>query len=438
MNLSLNATLPRIVLTLEKYLKKRSGSPSPAIRLPPTGFSIDTSSDDVVEPAVSPVGLKCWSMDDPDADEATETRRAVLQTSFDPSEAEYRAAVYIKPLVLAPSEEDESTPMLSSSSLPGGWSALSRTRPSLGGDGTPRPISIPSSPSQSSDASSKSKPFGWNPINPTSTLQRRLHESVSVPDLKAPAPRTIRHTPSHSSSHSRTSVSSSATIMETDGQRASRKVEVEKNFVVAEVIVGTESFPAGYNVMSEAFLVPKPVRTGLTSPSNAADTTSPSPAPLSLDLSTLTERLPLPLQVHVISLPPPTLHSASLLSAAPARRSHLVRFTLPTSIYTSRPAADPLQAGPKPPLKKPAWLNELEARGGIVMLRIDPLAGEPYDEPDQVIVAVQGSLVEVQGRPAMTPGASVSTLAEEVASTDSWPVIRRYIFSSSFCPSHLS
>lgn len=368
-------------------------------------------------------------MGDPDGYEDTETRRAVLQSSFDPSEAEYRAAVYIKPLVLAPSDRDESTAMPPSSSLPGGWSALSRSRPSNNDDDPSRPINTPSSPSQSPDVSSKQKTFGWNPINPTSTLQRRLHESVSVPDLKAPVPRSIRHTPSHSSSHSRTSVSSSTTVMETDGQRAHRKVEGESDFVIAEVIVGTESFPAGYNVMCEAFLGPKAVSCVSTSSSDTADITSSTPAPLSLDLLTLTERLPLPLQVRVVSLPPPTLHSASLLSAAPARRSHLVRFTLPTSIYTSRPASDPLQTGPKPPLKKPAWLNELEARGGVVMLRIDPLAGEPYDEPDQVIVAVQGSLIEVHGRPGTTPGAISTTQVEEVASTDSWPVIRRSVNS---------
>lgn len=88
---------------------------------------------------------------------------------------------------------------------------------------------------------------------------------------------------------------------------------------------------------------------------------------------------------------------------------------------------DPLHDVPASTPSKPSWLEAIEAQGAIVNLAIDALAGEPYEDPEQLLVTVEGTMVEV-GRRERT-GSTASLLASRSDSLDlaghAWPRLRR-------------
>lgn len=213
-----------------------------------------------------------------------------------------------------------------------------------------------------------------------------------------------------------------------------------KDFVIAEYVVDTTAFPAGYNITSTASVAttvasPTPASSSvlLDSPTTptAAAPSQPRPAPrqaLPLQPSTAREhRLSLPFKVVVLPLPPPPIHAASL-SSSPPRRKHLVRIILPTAQYQA-PIQDPLlHEEPKPAPKKPVWLETVEEKGAIVVFAIEPLAGEAYDEPEMMIVTVEGTAVEINGRARSSSTVSLKIgdgVGEEEGGVSGWPRLRR-------------
>lgn len=133
----------------------------------------------------------------------------------------------------------------------------------------------------------------------------------------------------------------------------------------------------------------------------------------------------LPIKVAVLPLPAPPIHAASL-SSAPPRKKHLVRLTLPTAQFQT-PVQDPLHEEPQRAPKRPAWLDVVEGKGAVVHFAIDPLAGEAYDEPDMMIVTVEGAMVEVGKRERSSSMASLIGKADALDEewSGAWPRLTR-------------
>lgn len=372
----------------------------------------DPRRDDLTSPSSSAVDLKVWELN------AVDEERQALRSTFDPDEAEYRSSLFIKPYPWLDLEDAPS----SRAALPGSWQPT-------GADVRARTVSA--------SASEALKKASSSSLREDAQADRTLlSPSGSMSDLHRR--RSLRQSPSASSSLSR---ASSATVMDHNEARRSRR---GKDFLVAEYIVDTTAFPAGYNVTSSASLattvsslVPLPATPtskqpgSPTTPTSAAAASTgarPSP-PLPLRPSTAKEdRLDLPLKITVLPLPAPPIHAASLTSAPP-RKKHLVRITLPTAQFQT-PVQDPLHKEPQHAPKRPAWLEAVEHKGAIVHFAIDALAGEAYDEPDMMIVTVEGAMVEI-GKKRERSSSMASLIGKADALDDewsgAWPKLRRSV-----------
>lgn len=391
MNASLNSALPYVIQGVETFLHKRSAAPQ--IRFPASGVNLEVSSkEDFASPSGNAGQMKVWDLTDVDKE------RVFIDDSFEPAESEYRSAFFVR---LSPTDPLK-TPVPPSSKrlpLPESWSTNEDTSKT-----DTQVTRMKSTGSLRSMADTPAEPVSGNP----SSGHR------------------IPHSTSEASVRSTFSQSSNATLLPGvigGTSSAPRRLPTE-DMLVAEIIVDTKSFPAGYNVSS---LVKSP---SSSSPSGPTPDDVGSSLPLQLD--GLISYQSLPLLISVSSLPPSVLHSASL-STSPPRRRHLIRLTLPTGQYSLPPVKDPLRGGDQrttPPL--PDWYRKLEESGLAVLVSLDPLAGQPYDDDGEVLVTVNGSVIVVSGAPHLTTGGK-STLSRQDKSeayddvASHWPHLTRYV-----------
>lgn len=195
---NINATIPRVLLSVESYLQSRHSIPR--LRSPATGLLLDLRRDDLSAPASSAVELKAWNL------QGLDTERVALGTSFDLAEGEFKASIYLR--LNADAEDPTNSPPL----------PLARTSSLLGAWHTP-PLSIPEA----------------------SHISRRIVSTptLSQPEVVTPSPdlqlqptssRSLRQPPSVVSTMSR---SSSATIV--DHISESRPSRREKDYLVCQV-----------------------------------------------------------------------------------------------------------------------------------------------------------------------------------------------------------
>lgn len=364
MNASLNSTMPNLILGVQTYLQKRSAAPH--IRFPAAGVNFEVHKEDLTSssPLHGAGRMKSWSLDDVD-DECI-----FVNDSFDPAEAEYRSTYLV--------------------------------RINFSGDAVATPVPSPALRLPSSEGWSSSSAEGS--ILTSSLSRARSSNSLRTP-AEAPAVltrqdstasnrsgRRVPHSSSESSVRSMFSQSSNATLLAAPSsvQTVPRR-SLTEDLLVAELIVDTRSFPAGYNVST---VWKRPPSTA----GSSSDATSPH-LPLAIDgLRSLDG---VPLQITISSLSPSVLHSASL-STSPPRRRHLVRLTLPTGQFSKPPVQDPLRGDQWIGPPRPKWYQTLEGSGAALQLMLDPLAGQPYDDEGEVLVTVNGAVVTVSGGASQT------------------------------------
>jgi hypothetical protein len=390
MNASLNSTLPTLILGVQTFLQKRSAAPH--IRFPAAGVNFEVHKDDLAStsPSNGAGQMKSWSLNDVDDE------RIFVGDSFDPVEAEYRSIYLVRVNDPGDTLATPVPPPAQRLPLPESWAGAS----------------VESSGLTSSLSRARSSSSLRSNAEAPGTLTR--HDSTASNQ----SGRRLPHSASESSVRSTFSQSSNATLLAapTSIPPALKRSPVE-DLLVAELIVDTRSFPAGYNVSTVYRLPPA----AFGSPPDAAS----SPLPLALDRLRSLEGLPL--QVTVASLSPSVLHSASL-STSPPRRRHLIRLTLPTGQFSKPPVQDPLRGDQRTGISRPDWYQTLERSGAVVQLNLDPLAGQPYDDEGEVLVTVNGAVIVVSGGASQTGSKSAkhdkSEAYDDVAV--SWPRLTRY------------
>ncbi|CDZ97996.1 START-like domain [Phaffia rhodozyma] len=378
-NSSINTSLPKILLSLESYLKAQPCAP--LVRFPPAGLKLSNLQSDIATPTSNSNKNERWSLSD------VNEENILLNHSLDPIEQEYRLTILIRPQL----EEYKR------------------------GQSTPRRLPLPDSRAGPSIPRSVSMRLP-SPDSPEALLDTISSDSSTI--------KTIRPVPSLSSMYSSTSLSSTKTIVGSQLKSLSDLTD----FVVAEFIVDTGQFPAGYNVTSSAVVGADPVALPPPSTTVTASSDLPIPPPrLPLHPSPNLKKLVLPFRTVIVALPPSILHSASLTPVRPSRK-HLVRITLPTTHHLQPPLQDPLRDASKTEPSKPNWLKTLELKGAIVEIGVDRLAGQAYDEPDQILVTVEGSMTQVLGRDAVSgigsPSASLHVEPDEIRFSQ-WPKLER-------------
>lgn len=387
MNSSINSTLPTVILGVEAFLQKRSAAPQ--IRFPAAGVNFEVGREDFASASNGAVQMKAWGLEDVDDE------RVFIGDSFDPAEAEYRSAYFVR--LAAP--DTLATPVAPPSKrlpLPEGWTAAE------GGS---------SSSSQSlltRMRSSGSLRSGAEGLARQEPAAGNAFSGSRIP-----------HSASDSSVRSMVSQGSNATLLAptSSASQPLPKRSSDEDLLVAEIIVDTKSYPAGYNVTTVVKAPP---------PSSSSATDARPPLPLRFD--SLDRQGALPLAISVSSLPPSVLHSASL-STSPPRRRHLIRITLPTSQFNRPPVQDPLRGDQRAGPTLPAWYKALEQTGAAVLVSLDSLAGQPYDDEGEVLVTVNGAVIVVSAAPVPTKTKALkqdkSEAYDDVASH--WPRLTRCV-----------
>jgi len=124
---------------------------------------------------------------------------------------------------------------------------------------------------------------------------------------------------------------------------------ISPDLLIGELVVDSKLYPDGYVVKALSQLKDPKRHAGVLSSSS---------------IPSACHDLPIVCSCHI--LPSTPLHSSGLNMDAPPR--HLLRFTLPTSVYEV-PADEPLSLSVP---ERPEWLTVLEAHGALVELSVQP------------------------------------------------------------------
>ncbi|KII86031.1 hypothetical protein PLICRDRAFT_144823 [Plicaturopsis crispa FD-325 SS-3] len=300
-NSMINATLPRAILAVEAYVKNIS--PLPISRLPAAGVVIaDKKSDELVASSPS------WKL------RRRDDKRILITTHYFPDERAYHSAL----LLTLPAPDNRQSE-----------------------EATPRPSRItlqrPGSPSDPVQHVRSETMYSSSSMPALSARSRASSESTSVPSRENSALRS----------------SSSAFTLKGE-------VRPFTDLLVAELVVDTKLYPAGYQVQASSRIRDSLLRVPLAKPSKGETASPPSRV------------LPLAYAVH--TMPSSPLHSSGLNADRPPR--HLLRITLPTAQYQISTVQDPLTGETRSAPPKPQWLVDLEEKGAIVDIDIRPSSTE--------------------------------------------------------------
>ncbi|KAH9941967.1 hypothetical protein B0H21DRAFT_824300 [Amylocystis lapponica] len=299
----------------------KSISPPPCTRLPAAGVVLSHITEE-------PLTYKSWAL------RRRDTSRVLVTTRYNPADRVYNSTV-----------------LLNSSTV---LSSMSREN-----DRTPRPSRILLSP------------------RPTSPGDGQRPGRTAEAPVAATSP---QRGVSNGSARSRSrDVLRSPTIFTSRGE-----VRHPTDLLVAELIVDSKLYPAGYEVHVKSRV--DKAQTRLALPSGADDASTQDT---------------LPIAYTAYTLPPSPLHSAGLSTDRPPR--HLLRLTLPTAQYQVSTIQDPLTGETHSAPPKPQWLCDME-EGRVVIdieIRATPSAGsrgtdELLDSRASKMDLLAGSSVEAE------------------------------------------
>ncbi|KZT41749.1 hypothetical protein SISSUDRAFT_1000411 [Sistotremastrum suecicum HHB10207 ss-3] len=332
-NTMINAALPRYVEAVEKHLK--SISPTPFMRFPSPGFIISSDESDE-DPTSSSDAVLFWVLDNADSE------RGLISHEHAWHSRSFRARSFLKTdgKAYAPARSPTIT-------------------------ATPRRSRI---------------------VNP------RIVESTSMTSPGRPG-RTESFSSSQSAAefvrHRRVSSASNAEtspVRRMPGARIpsgivpgdSQQPQSAEDYLVGEVIVDSLMYQGGYEVQL------------LSVCKSASRETLSSMAPLDQIVGSA-----LPFVTSIYTLPSNPLHSSDPSTERPPR--HLIRITLPTSVYHSLPIDSPLTGETRAPPEWPEWLTILEKEGAVVDISIKAHSESGSDAKQSVGAWINGVEIPVHG-----------------------------------------
>ena len=308
-NAMLNAALPRAVLSVENYIK--ANALIPTLRVPTPLIT--------VEPEEGP--QEGWTY------ERRDLERLLVGSRYAVQSQRFRATVLVEiPSIEGPPREDRTpTP---SRLLPGSL---------IGSLGS----SSPPEYSATVDPPYSGPRYTSSTVGPTAieggTMSRLTHahggRTVSL--------RTPLRANSTSPQRRTTSLSGN-------------EHQLERDFLIAEIIVSSELYPSGFEIQTSSVLR-----------SNEEPT-------IPLVVIPRADSPVLPIITTVFTLPPSPLRPSDK-----AGTRYLVRLTLPTARYEVPTIEDPLTGEVRAAPPKPQWLKDLSDKGAVVDVLIKPVvAGE--------------------------------------------------------------
>jgi hypothetical protein len=349
-NAMLNAALPRAILGLENYIKANALVPSLRVPTPVIG----------VEQEEGP--QEGWTYERRDAE------RLLVGTRYTVQARRFRATVLVEiPSVEGPPREDRTpTP---SRFLPGSLTGA------LGSSVSPeRSATLDPSISGQRYLPSTGGPTGID----GGTMPRLTHaqggRSIS---LHAP-PRTNSTSPQR---QSRASFSGN-------------EHQLERDFLVAEIIVSSELYPSGFEIQTSSIL-----------------RSNEEPA-IPLVVIPSADSPFLPIITTVFTLPPSPLRPSDKVGTR-----YLVRLTLPTTKYEVPTIEDPLTGEVRAAPPQPQWLKDLREKGVVVDVLIKPAAvGENVkDAANKRKGAVEQGAAQAGPMKVLVEGVPVEVVGEKRA-----------------------
>ncbi|KDQ19629.1 hypothetical protein BOTBODRAFT_126512 [Botryobasidium botryosum FD-172 SS1] len=371
-NSMVNSSFPKSIVALEEYLKGRAHAP--LVRLPAAGVMLAPWSSEDTTPGKTEKDGVGWSL------ERYDTERLLLSSVYTPGNQSFRSQVLVNPRALEPEQPPPSAASSSTS--------------------TPRPSRLPSS----TGSFNQSQADVQTPSLPSPAYPSRRVTSITPRDPSASSSSSALNTFPR-----RNRVRSvSASLSPGSGMEAIHGID-DDDFLVCEVVVDSKLFPAGYDIK---------LATASRSDDEGCQEASTSKAS-SLALGPLSDawsKTIIPVETNLYTFPPSALLSGSLTSSAPR---HLLRFTIPTSTYTTPPIDDPLTGETRRAPTKPPWLLDIEKNGGVVEVSIAPAGGRA----GKTKVSVNGVPVDVASEKKSLAALGKSELENE--KLEMWSLLNR-------------
>lgn len=316
-NSMINGMLPRSILNLETYMK--GISPLPFIRLPRAGLFISEEKQD------EPFKENSWKFIRRD------NNRMLVTAGYTPEELVYNSVITLS-LGYIPSTDTHDT----------------------SDDRTPRPSRI-----------------GTNPMP---EVKHGAHKSEDFTRSAGSLGRSTLAPSSRSGSRSRETLRAT-----TSAFNLRRAAKAPSDFLLAEVIVDSKTYPKGYEVRVSSTLRDLKKKYVSRSPDNNGVQGGDPQAVV----------VPVTATVHV--LPQSPLHSAGLQAERPPQ--HLVRLTIPTAQFHVSTIQDPLTGETRSAPPRPQWLLDLEEKGAVWNVEVRPTSAS--GKRDGMIVLVNGADVTI-------------------------------------------
>lgn len=346
-NAMLNAALPRAILGVESYIKANALLPS--LRMPTPVIAVEREEGP----------QEGWTY------ERRDLERQLIGTRYAVQSQRFRATVLVElPSHEAPPPEDRTpTP---SRLLPG-----SLIRPSV-------------SPERSAT------------LDPSNSGQRYTPPTVRSTGIEGGTTPRLTHTQGGKTMSLRAPLRANSTSPRRPTTSLSgNEHQLERDFLIAEIIVSSELYPSGFEIQTTSVLR-----------SNEEPT-------IPLVVIPRADTPVLPIITTVFTLPPSPLRPSDKTGTR-----YLVRLTFPTARYEVPTIEDPLTGEMRAAPPNPQWLKDLRERGAVLDVLIKPLVvGESFNDatnrkrgsfgqdatkPDgsktePMKVLVEGALVEVVG-----------------------------------------
>ena len=346
-NAVLNAALPRAILGVEGYIKTNALIPS--LRLPTPVVAVEREEGP----------QEGWTY------ERRDFERLLIGTRYTVQSQRFRATV----LVEMPSHEGPPPE-----------------------DRTPTPSRLlPGSLIRPSDSPERSATF-----DPSNSGQRYTPSTIRSTGIDGGTTPRLTHGQGGRTMSLRAPLRANSTSPRRPATSLSgNEHQLERDFLIAEIIVSSELYPSGFEIQIASVL------------RSIEETTIP------LVVLPRADTPVLPIITTVFTLPPSPLRPSDKTETR-----YLVRLTFPTARYQVPTIEDPLTGEMRAAPPNPQWLNDLRERGAVVDVLIKPLVvgenfrdvahrkkesiGQGATKPDvsktePMKVLVEGALVEVVG-----------------------------------------
>jgi len=340
-NTSLNVALARGILAVETYVKGLA--PSPLTRLPTYGFML---LDKISEGDPPGEGTGTWLLKKHDHN------RLSVATKYDPQARVYRSTLLVTWSGGNPSSSSGIRPRASSPL----WGSGDH-------DTTPRPSAFTPLKEREEGREGGEGPASSQSLVNAEDLSSSMMSSV-----------TIRNRSERVSSFS--GRSRSREVLKSPSMFTVRgEVRQPVDLLVAEIVVDSRLYPAGYNINLRSRIR-----------RNAKFITLPAPGQA---LGSGENDKVLPLMITIHAMPSSPMHSSGLHEGRQPR--HLLRLTLPTAQYHGSTLQDPLTGEVRTAPPKPQWLVNLHEKGGAVV----DVEIVPANRENSSSIFVEGKAVEV-------------------------------------------